>query len=76
MQCGEHPTNDRSEHKAMGTHSSRQHAKEGGGSSVQKRPYARPATAAAFTNQPRSASQKPRPQIQSKPKIILNLLCL
>ena len=40
MQCGEHPTNDRSEHKAMGTHSSRQHAKEGGGSSVQNRPYA------------------------------------
>ena len=76
MQCGEHPTNERSEHKAMGTHSSRQHAKEGGGSAVHISPYARPATAAAITTQPISASQKQRHQLHSKPKIILNLSCL
>ena len=38
MQCGEHPTNDRSEHNARVTHSSRQHAKGRGGYSVQNRP--------------------------------------
>jgi hypothetical protein len=76
MQCGEHPTNDRSEHKAMGTHGSGQHAKGGGGSSVHISQNARPATAAAIRTHPRSASQRPRHQIQSKPKIILNLSCL
>ena len=65
LQCGEHPTNDRSEHNARGGHSSRQHATGGEGSSVQNRPKARPAAAAATSTQPRSASQRPRPQIQT-----------
>ena len=60
MQCSELPTNDRTEHNARGTHSSSQHAKRGGGSSVQNSPKARPATAAAISNQPRSASQRPK----------------
>ena len=30
----------------------------------------------AISNQPRSASQRPRPKIQTKPKIILNWSCL
>ena len=38
LQCGEHPTNDRSEHNARVTHSSRQHAKGGEGSAVQNQP--------------------------------------
>ena len=42
LQCGEHPSDDRTEHNARVTHSSRQHAKVGGGSSVQISPNARP----------------------------------
>ena len=48
LQRGEHPSDERSEHNAMGTHSSRQHAKEGGGYLVQNCPQARPAAAAAI----------------------------
>ena len=69
-------SDERSEHNAMGTLSSRQHPKGGGGSSVQNRPNTRPAAAAAISTQQRSASQKPRHQLRSKPKIILNLSCL
>ena len=75
MQCGEHPMNDRSEHNARVTHSSRQHAKGRGGYSVQNRPKPRPAAAAATSTQQRSASQKQRPPLQSKPKIVLRLSC-
>ena len=61
---------------ARGTHSSRQHATGGEGSSVQNRPEARPAATATTSTQPRSASKRPRPQIQTKPKVILKLSCL
>ena len=50
--------------------------KGGEGSSVQKSPKARPAAAAAISTYPRSASQRPRPRIQTMPKMILNLSCL
>ena len=74
LRDSELPTNDRSARNARGTHSSRQHAKEGGGYSVQNRPQARPAAAAAIITQARSASQRPRPPIQAKPKIILKFI--
>ena len=76
LRDSDHPTNDRIEHNAMGTHGSGQHAEKGGGYSVHISPYARPATAAAITTQPISASQNQRHQLHSKPKIILNLSCL
>ena len=54
MQCSELPTNDRTEHNARGTHSSSQHAKGGGGSSVQ--------------NSPRSATNPEAPRRGRDPK--------
>ena len=76
LRDSDHPTNDRTEHNAMGTHGSGQHAEKGGGYSVHISPYAQPTAAAATSTQQRSASQKPRPQLQSNPKIILNFSCL
>ena len=76
LRDSDHPTNDRTEHNAMGTHGSGQHAEKGGGYSVHISPKPRPTAAAAITTQPISASQKQRPQLQSKPKIILNFSCL
>ena len=75
MQCGEHPMNDRSEHNARVTHSSRQHAKGRGGYAVHNRPKPRPAAAAAINTHQRSPSQRQRPPIHSKPKIVLRLSC-
>ena len=75
MQCGEHPTNDRSAHNARVTHSSRQHAKGRGGYAVHNRPKPRPAAAAAINTHQRSPSQRQRPPIHSKPKIVLRLSC-
>ena len=60
----------------MGTHSSGQHAKGGEGYAVQISTKPRPAAAAAITAQQSSASQKQRPPLHSKPKIILRFSCL
>ena len=76
LRDSDHPTNDRTEHNARGTHGSGQHAKGGEGYAVQISTKPRPAAAAATSTQQRSASQKPRPPIQTNPKIILSFSCL
>jgi hypothetical protein len=66
LQCGEHPSDDRSEHNARGTHSSASTQREGReqGSSVQKRPkrHGQRLQPRSAPN-PESASQRPIPPI-------------
>jgi hypothetical protein len=87
LQYGEHPTNDRSEHNARGTHSSRRPNRRGPEgprdlrSRVENRPKAkpRPAAAAATSTQPRSASQRPTgrdPQSNRSPKSFAQVVVL
>ena len=58
LQLGEHPSDQRSEHEAMGTHSSGQHAKGGEGYSVQQRPKPRPCCRGAGHDEGRKRVRK------------------